>query len=308
MFELYKNIANIIVKKLPFLVFVKAMAFPLYAHRIDTFKDKEYLLVTKVKNNRSLYFDRLLELKRFYSKSFAYMIMHYTLNGFPNTNHYKKKMNRFFNEIGTKSEKKLLYGYQITDFMYANRLMLSYHRYDTGYYALEVFKKLKNDVDYKNLHVLDYGCGVADPALFLALNGFKVTVVDLETDKFKFAKHRFAERGLEITAIAATKVKNPIYFPDNIKFDLIIMSEFLEHTYSPRTFLEFALSNLKTGGLFYETLGPVYRHADTGGDHLKEAKFEIEHSDYSSYFLENLLPVNEVFKCDKYKHFYIKIT
>ena len=201
-----------------------------------------------------------------------------------------------------------MYGYQITDFMYANRLMLSYHRYDTGYYALEVFQKLKNEVDYKKLYALDYGCGVADPALFLALHGLKVTVVDLDTDKFRFAKQRFVERGLDVTAIAATQAKKPVYLPDNIKYDLIIMSEFLEHTYSPRTFLEFAMSHLKTGGLFYDTLGPVYRHTDTDGDHLKEAKFEIEHSDYRDYYLENLLPVNAKFDCDKYKYFYMKIS
>ena len=73
--------------------------------------------------------------------------------------------------------------YELAAFMYANRIMLRYHNYGLGLKVLELCRSILKQNPSK-LRVLDYGCGVADPSLLLALNSANVTIVDLEDKKF----------------------------------------------------------------------------------------------------------------------------
>ena len=155
------------------------------------------------------------------------------------------------------------------------------------------------------MNVLDYGCGIADPSMYLALNGTNVTIVDLDDDKFDFAVWRFEKRNLAFKSIKVTQTEKPVDLA-NQKYDFIIMAEFLEHVRNPRLFLEFALEHLNDQhGILYDSLGPSHNHG-VGGDHLKEAKDLMIHSDYSSFFNKALSPLNAMFNTDEFKHFYIK--
>jgi 2-polyprenyl-3-methyl-5-hydroxy-6-metoxy-1,4-benzoquinol methylase len=104
-------------------------------------------------------------------------------------------------------------------------------------------------------------------------------------------------------AIAATETEGPVEVSG--EFDVIIMSEFLEHVRSPRLFLVYALSHLKKGGILYDSLGSVHKHS-VGGDHLREAKSEMENTNYQEFFIQNLVPVNDYLNVEAYDHFYMK--
>jgi 2-polyprenyl-3-methyl-5-hydroxy-6-metoxy-1,4-benzoquinol methylase len=259
--------------------------------------------ITKIDKNRDIYFDRLFEIKTFYHISIPQLIIHYLRNGTPNTNYYKYRMLTYFDTIG-KDKDTLKKSYDASDFMYAQRLMLRYHNYNIGKKANDIFRRLGNS-SLKDVKVLDYGCGIADPSLLLALYGANVTIVDLDTKKFKFAQARFKQRNLKVYSISAKQTEIPCDIPEDLEFDLIIMAEFLEHVRNPRLFLEFAISRLKDGGIIYDSLGSEHKHG-IGGDHLEEAKYEIETTDYKEYFLENLQPINVILNENSFEHFYIK--
>ena len=267
------------------------------------FKDNNNWDITKIDKNRDLYADRLSEIMTFYKISLPKLIVHYLRNGTPNTNYYKNRMLRYFESIG-KNEDNLKKSYVASDFMYAQRLMLRYHNYNIGNKAKNILERI-GTFPLEKIQVLDYGCGVADPSLFLALHGANITIVDLESTKFKFAQARFKRRNLEVNSVTSTQTEKPCEIPEDLKFDLIIMAEFLEHVRSPRLFLEFALSHLKAGGIFYDSLGALHNHG-IGGDHLEEAKHEMETTDYEIFFRNNLQPLKNILKEENFEHFYMK--
>ena len=267
------------------------------------FTEAEWLDATKLDKRRSVYIDRLNELTSFYGISTPRLILHYLRNGTPNTNYYGYRMNRHFDRIGT-SPKNLKKAYESSAFMYANRLMLRYHTYSKGQRVLELAARLS--LNPNDLRVLDYGCGVADISLFLALNGAQVTIVDLADSKFEFAQWRFAQRGLGVRAIAASQTEIPVDLGPET-FDLIIMAEFLEHVRNPRLFLEYGLEHLEENGVLYDSLGPVHVHG-TGNDHLQEAKEQMDSSDYAEFFAQHLLSVDLYLETGRYPCFYIKTS
>lgn len=273
-----------------------------FSYRANFENDNDWIIVN-IDKNRDLYTDRFFEIKNFYKISLPRLIIHYLRNGTPNTNYYKKRMLRYFDTIG-KDKDNLKKSYSAADFMYAQRLMLRYHNYNIGEKAKDILKR----ISYSSLNevkVLDYGCGIADPSLFLALYGANVTIVDLDSNKFKFAIERFKRRNLAVHSIASTQTEKPCEILEDLEFDLIIMAEFLEHVRSPRLFLEFSLSRLKTGGIIYDSLGALHNHG-IGGDHLEEAKHEMETTDYAIFHRKKLQPVNEILNEEYFNHFYVK--
>jgi len=265
------------------------------------FNDNPELNVTKLCQQKGLYEDRFYEMTSFFNLSFFQILWHYLRNGTPNTSYYKDRMEKIFSLHGTGPE-NLKKSYELASFMYINRLMLRYHNYTIGQKVLRL-----NDILLKckvsDLKVLDYGCGVADPSLLLAIKGANVTIVDLADNKFEFAKSRFSSRHLPFQGFPANQTEDPVDI--NGTFNVILMSEFLEHTRSPMRFLKFALYHLEQGGLFYDSLGATHKHG-VGGDHLQEAKVEMDSTDYEEFFKSNFNPVNELLETTVYEHFYIK--
>ena len=266
------------------------------------FKDDDLYKVTLLDKTNPVYKDRFAEVKRFFNKSTLGMLLHFAINGTPNTNYYKYRLERIF-EGSWLDPNNLRHTYERSTFMYTNRLMLRYHNYKKGAQILELANALS--LKKESLRVLDYGCGVADPSLFLALHGVDVTIVDLDDTKLEFARARFNNRGLSVRCVAAKQTEKPVD-PGSEKYDVIIMAEFLEHVRNPRLFLEFALDHLNDKhGVFYDSLGPEHNHG-IGGDHLAEAKTLMDGSDYAEYFSKKLCPINEFFGTDRYPHFYVK--
>tara|TARA_Y100000294_G_C8450012_1_gene294315 strand:- start:67 stop:828 length:762 start_codon:yes stop_codon:yes gene_type:complete len=251
-----------------------------------------------------MYLDRMVEIRDFFDVSWISLLIFYIRNGTPNTNYFKTRLDSFFQICGT-DEINLKKAYDSSSFYYVNRLMLRYHNYGIGKKAEEIISLITPERSLQEVHVLDYGCGVADPTLFLALKGAAVTIVDLDNKKFEFAEERFTQRNLDVNAWPATDTERPIMISPDIQYDFIIMAEFLEHVRKPRRFLEFALSHLRKGGLFYDPLGPIHKHG-VGGDHLMEAKLEMETTDYATYYKEHLVPVNLVVNKECFDHFYVK--
>lgn len=259
--------------------------------------------ITKIDKSKRLYSDRFQEVKDFFGKNMLQIILHYIRNGTPNTAYYRRQLASVF-ETSVLSEINLKRSYEKAAFMYVNRLMLRYHNYDIGKNALSIAKLL--NIQPEELRVCDYGCGAADPSLFLALHGADITIVDLDDSKFEFCRSRFEKRNLTVKAFAAKQTESPVCAIGSDKLHFIFMAEFLEHVRNPRLFLEFALERLddKTGVL-YDSLGSVYNHS-IGGDHLFETKQVMDNSDYKEYFERNLVSVNKLFSVNDFEHFYIK--
>lgn len=242
----------------------------------NNFRNSEDCGLTKINKKYSLYKDRLYEVKSFFNKSISQMAIHYLVNGTPNTNYYRSKLHHIFEETGLDKE-DLKSAYEKAAFMYVNRLMLRYHNYRLGKNILKTLEKLS--LEKKQVSILDYGCGVADPSLYLALHGVNITIVDLDDIKLDFAISRFKKRNLNINYYRATQTETPVDIGPQ-KFDVIIMAEFLEHVRNPRSFLEFAIEHLNNEhGVLFDSLGPTHNH-NISGDHLVEAKESMESSDY----------------------------
>ena len=265
------------------------------------FKERPEFEITKIDPERSLYLDRKQEMMSFFDISESQLFWHFLRNGTPNTNYYRQRLERFFEIYGT-DEASLKKAYESASFMYTCRCLLRYHQYSMGLKVIEICDKVSGK-HASGLKLLDYGCGVADPSLYLALHGANAVVVDLADKKFEFAKSRFKIRNLPVKAIEVHETEDPIDLEGS--YDVILMAEFLEHVRRPRCFLEFALEHLVDGGLFYDSVGTNYHHG-AGGQHLLEAESEMNDPDYRAYFQHHFQPVNEILKSDQFDHFYIK--
>lgn len=244
---------------------------------------------------KPLWMDRYLELKHFYGESHGRFLLHWLRNGYPNTRYYgwrlgKRQRNYFGEKYDSPPPEELLAGYRAMEFHHANRFLLNYTRYHIGAASLEL---VDGEDDVSTYSVLDYGCGVADPAVYLGVLGASVTIVDLDTRLFDFATWRLDQRDIEPTAIRAEQTEAPVTLP-NRKYDCIFMSEFLEHVRNPFPFLETVIAHLEDGGLFYDPVGTEFTHS-LYGQHLKEAKEQVESPEYRTLHSENFEPIGDDF-------------
>ncbi len=264
-------------------------------------RDSAELEITKIDRNNSLFRDRTEELQQFFGIGTPRLMLHYLRNGTPNTRFYRHRMELPFSKFGTdaNSLKKI---YEATAFMQSNRYMLTYAKYRIGQDFLKIAERL--NMSSKGINVLDYGCGMADPSLLLALHGANVTLVDLADSKFEFTEWRFKKRGLNVRAVGATETELPVDLGSS-KYDLVIMCEVLEHVRNPRLFLQFGIDHLESGGVLFESLGKTHQHG-VGGSHLVEAKDLLDTTDYGEYHEAQLESVNEHFKTSEHTNFYFK--
>jgi 2-polyprenyl-3-methyl-5-hydroxy-6-metoxy-1,4-benzoquinol methylase len=117
-------------------------------------------------------------------------------------------------------------------------------------------------------NVLDYGCGAADPALYLRSQGCHLTICDVEGGNLDAALKRFELRHLGVSAVGAT-AENPV--PSfSTEFDIIIALEVLEHIRYPVRFLQTMWDSLVDGGILMLGSFP-FKGTNTSGDHLEEA-------------------------------------
>jgi 2-polyprenyl-3-methyl-5-hydroxy-6-metoxy-1,4-benzoquinol methylase len=250
--------------------------------------------IHKIKRaNRNFWLDRYYEIHDSTNMTHSQLANYYIRNGLPNSNMYRKiytkkqeKEYEVWNNDTPTHSNQLLEAYRDFDFYHINRLMLGYHRYDIAERFLTI-----SDKEEDSLEVLDYGCGVADPSVYLGSLGSEVTIVDLDTQLLDFASWRLDERNISHDIYRESQAKEPANIP-NKKFDFIIMSEFLEHVPDPKLFLDMAISRLSNNGVLYDSFGREFTHS-LEGQHLKEAKEVAESSEYKSYHRDNLNKTNE---------------
>src|SRR6266516_1136212 len=77
--------------------------------------------------------------------------------------------------------------------------------------------------------VYDFGCGIGTDALFLAANGYEVTLVDVECAASRFARFRLGRRGLSATFVES---RSPLPNPDAV-YDIVVCFDVLEHLPDP---------------------------------------------------------------------------
>lgn len=120
------------------------------------------------------------------------------------------------------------------------------------------------------VEVYDYGCGVGDIAIALALMGFRVRTCDLDNKLLDFARWRFARRALQIRVDV---LKPPRMYPEMAEDsnDVVICQEVLEHVREPLKALERIRASLKPTGFFYTSSLFPGNLRMPGGTHLEES-------------------------------------
>ncbi len=111
-----------------------------------------------------------------------------------------------------------------------------------AHYSLN-FEDLK---PYKNLKILDVGCGgglVCEP--MTRLNG-TVTGIDADKNAIEVAKDHAKVSGLDITYKATT---SDALEKEGVQFDVVLALEIIEHVSDPEAFVKSILALCKPGGL-----------------------------------------------------------
>ena len=113
----------------------------------------------------------------------------------------------------------------------------------TNFTALRVQKGQIDEVaGLAKGRVLDWGCGIAEPAIRCARKGLDVTTIDLEGSRtFSYAKWRFKKHGVDIQ----TRIEG--------KYDTIICLDVLEHMEDPLGLVDYFSSILTEEGILILT-------------------------------------------------------
>ncbi len=109
------------------------------------------------------------------------------------------------------------------------------------------FKLKKQEKPLKNLKILDIGCGgglLSEPMCRL---GADVTGIDASKKNIQVAKLHAKKSNLKIKYISTS----PENFKTNIKFDVILNMEIIEHVEDVSFFLKSCSSLLKKGGIMF---------------------------------------------------------
>jgi 2-polyprenyl-3-methyl-5-hydroxy-6-metoxy-1,4-benzoquinol methylase len=238
-----------------------------------------------------LFRDREQELVDFFQISPTKLRSLYIRKGFPNTRLFKSYLDGFFRDRVDPGLLKI--AYEEAAFFYCMRLMLAFERYSmiSGYLDTLFVQHGKRKQSLENWRVLDYGCGVSDAGLLLALLGAQVTICDLADSKLSFAEWRYRRRELEVDVIA---IANPQEIPPLRKdnYDLIIATEVLEHVPDPLQCLRTLTGVLHPGGFLFNSMGNGFDR-DIGGDHLESAINIGKSEEYQRYYEANYVPLGQ---------------
>lgn len=130
--------------------------------------------------------------------------------------------------------------------------------------------KTKTRPIFKDLKLLDIGCGGGILSEPLARLGGKVTAIDAANKNIEVAKEHSKEHGLKINYINTTAEELSIKKKE--AFDIIFCLEIIEHVNSPEDFMETCIKMLKPGGvLFISTINRTiksYMLAIVGAEYI----------------------------------------
>ena len=126
-------------------------------------------------------------------------------------------------EAEPRSPEEMLAFYRSTDlYVWEQMQWHSSPDRDTYWHALQqLVSRFPPDAGYRR--VFEFGAGIGTDALYLASEGYEVTLVDVEGPAFRFAKHRFDRRGI---AARFVESNSPLPAPDATydRFDGAILS------------------------------------------------------------------------------------
>jgi 2-polyprenyl-3-methyl-5-hydroxy-6-metoxy-1,4-benzoquinol methylase len=97
--------------------------------------------------------------------------------------------------------------------------------------------------------VLEFGAGIGTDGLFLATQGYTVTLVDVDGPAFRFARHRFERRGLSARFVES---RSMLPKPD-AEYDVVVCFDVFEHLPDPLEAARRLVSALRPGGVLLET-------------------------------------------------------
>lgn len=105
--------------------------------------------------------------------------------------------------------------------------------------------------------VLDYGCGIGEDGLALAVLGFDVTFADVPSKGLDFTKWRVNTKGLPAEFI---EIRDDSPLKD--AYDVVICFEVLEHLWNPEAIVKHIYQHTSKGGYFFATVS-----FDDAGNH-----------------------------------------
>jgi 2-polyprenyl-3-methyl-5-hydroxy-6-metoxy-1,4-benzoquinol methylase len=129
-------------------------------------------------------------------------------------------------------------------------------------------KVLKSLTEINGLNILDIGCGKGDFSYLLKSQGANVIGLDINEEAIKFSNE------IGVKAIHY----NDMSTLGNLKFDIIIMNDVIEHPLEPLEMLEFAKYNLIDNGLIL-IWTPNGDNINTDPDKIALRK-DLEHMQY----------------------------
>ena len=113
--------------------------------------------------------------------------------------------------------------------------------------VIKNFKNINDKKPFKNLEILDVGCGGGLLSEPISRLGGKVTGIDASVKNIKMAKIHSKEKKLKINYICASPEKLKI----KKKFDIILNMEIVEHVEDVEIFLKHCSKFLKKNGLMF---------------------------------------------------------
>lgn len=119
-----------------------------------------------------------------------------------------------------------------------------------NYFSSLTFGKKKEMSKKAKGRVLDYGGGIGALSIMLAQAGIKdITYLDVPGKTFEFAKWRFKRRGLDITAIEGSELKDKL----SGLYDTIFCLDVIKHLLNPLLHTKRLADHLTSGGKLFIT-------------------------------------------------------
>jgi len=128
--------------------------------------------------------------------------------------------------------------------------------------------KIVEGLDMRDKRVLDIGCGIGGPAMFLARNyGANVVGTDLEPQLLELARQRAKKYGLEAKIDFQWVEPGPLGFPDE-SFDFVMSSGAFTQIANKLEMFKEVLRVLKPGGVF-----SCYEWMKTDGEYSEDMHY-----------------------------------